>query len=135
MNQSDKWHEAMEARSAGKAPQLLCSWRAPYAREIAAKVQHVRRITREPKTGRTLSYERVEPRVPQVGDEFDSSSITEYGSVDVVLGTGRATCRHCGQKIKKGEEALKFHHDFTGSGSWTAQSVQIHRTPCEYPTK
>jgi hypothetical protein len=55
---------------------------------------------------------------------------TEYGVVEVVIGTGRATCRVCGCKIIKGERAVKFEWDFTGNGSWTLTTCQIHETEC-----
>lgn len=49
---------------------------------------------------------------------------------EIVTGTGRATCRCCGEKIKKGEPAIKFYYDFAGCGSWTAVEVQIHVKDC-----
>jgi hypothetical protein len=51
-----------------------------------------------------------------------------YSSVDKKIATGRATCRCCGQKIAKGEVALYFAYDFTGSGSYTAVWCWMHQT-------
>lgn len=54
----------------------------------------------------------------------------EYGEVEVLPGTGRARCRVCGKKISKAETAIKFEWDFTGCGSWTLTTCQIHKKPC-----
>lgn len=48
----------------------------------------------------------------------------------IVVATGRTTCRICGKKIKKGVRALQFCYDFNGSGSWTAQDIQVHLDEC-----
>lgn len=40
--------------------------------------------------------------------------------------TGRAVCRLCGEKIKKGERCWSFGFDFSGYGSYTTQKVYIH---------
>lgn len=56
-----------------------------------------------------------------------STNALQYGAPEVILGTGRATCRCCGQRIAAGTESLRFAWDFHGSGSWTAQEIQIHR--------
>jgi hypothetical protein len=47
-------------------------------------------------------------------------------------GTGRAICRCCGQKIKKGEPAYKFLWDFSDlqCGSNTLTLSQIHKYDC-----
>ena len=69
-------------------------------------------------------------------DTFDTDCyaikqhVTEYGNIEVIHATGRATCRSCGEKIKKGEKAIRFCYDFTGCGSWTAQLVQVHLYTC-----
>jgi hypothetical protein len=49
-----------------------------------------------------------------------------YGEIEKVTATGRATCRCCGQKIVKGDEALQFMMDLVGSGSWTATTAYLH---------
>ena len=48
----------------------------------------------------------------------------------VIVSSGRSTCRVCGQKIKKGEPALSYVHDFHGDGSWTAVDVYVHLNDC-----
>lgn len=48
----------------------------------------------------------------------------------IVKSSGRATRRLCGKKIKMGENALSYCHDFTGNGSWTAVDVYIHWDEC-----
>lgn len=55
----------------------------------------------------------------------------EYGELEQATATGRARCRSCGQKIAKGAPELRFFWDFTGSGSWTAVEVHIHRENCQ----
>jgi len=55
---------------------------------------------------------------------------TEFGIVEIIPATGRATCRVCGKKIAKGSKAVKFMWDFTGSGSWTLIECQIHLEEC-----
>ena len=52
------------------------------------------------------------------------------GDVEIVDGTGRARCRQCGERIRKGERAIKGYYDFNGCGSWTAVTVQIHLHDC-----
>lgn len=52
------------------------------------------------------------------------------GDLEIIEGTGRATCRECGRKIKRGDKAIKGFFDFTGNGSWTAVAVQIHFNDC-----
>jgi len=57
------------------------------------------------------------------------------GEVALVVGSGRATCRHCGRKIVKGEPALATVYDFYGGGlagdPWTGVEIQIHaKCPC-----
>lgn len=49
----------------------------------------------------------------------------------IVEGTGRATCRCCGEKIKKGEKAIFFYWDFAQCGSWTAVGCQVHLDDCQ----
>lgn len=51
------------------------------------------------------------------------------GGLELVVATGRATCRQCGQKITKGEPAIKGPWDAEGN-SWTARDVQIHFNEC-----
>ena len=55
---------------------------------------------------------------------------TQFGIVEIIPATGRATCRVCGKKISKGSKAVKFMWDFTGSGSWTLIECQIHLEDC-----
>lgn len=54
---------------------------------------------------------------------------SEYGTPEIITATGRARCRSCGEKITKGQQALKFFYDFSACGSWTAIEVQIHLRP------
>ncbi len=69
----------------------------------------------------------------QVGEHlYRSTNTLQYGAPEVIQGTGRATCRCCGQRIAAGAESLRFAWDFNGSGSWTAQEIQIHRV-CPTP--
>lgn len=70
-----------------------------------------------------------------VMDFWPPTDVTEFGTVEIIKATGRATCRCCGQRIAKGVEALRFPYDFTGSGSWTAQDIQIHAEHCTRPTE
>jgi hypothetical protein len=53
-----------------------------------------------------------------------------YGSLDREVATGRAHCRACGEKIEKGDFALKFGYDFYGSGSHTCIVIFLHDSPC-----
>ena len=55
------------------------------------------------------------------------SPLIEFGDLEFVTSSGRAICKACGQKITKGQPAAKFMWDFTGSGRWTAQEIQIHK--------
>ena len=61
---------------------------------------------------------------------FDS-----LGDLNIVNGSGRATCRQCGEKIRKDEKAIKGVYDFDGCGSWTAVNVQIHLNTCRVVTQ
>lgn len=54
---------------------------------------------------------------------FDTNCYID--GLELVTGTGRATCRLTGEKIAKGEQAIKGLYDFTGGGSYTAAWVQI----------
>ena len=54
----------------------------------------------------------------------------EYGAPEVVTATGRAKCRRCGLKIKKGALSIKFLFDFNGCGSWTATQCHMHYGTC-----
>ncbi len=63
------------------------------------------------------------------------SQYAEYGPVDVVVGTGRARCRACGEKIAKGVTALAWLEDMGGSGSFTATRIQMHAEPCRHEDK
>jgi hypothetical protein len=67
--------------------------------------------------------------VPEGKASF-GSQWSEYGPVEVVVGTGRARCRACGQKIAKGVTALAWAEDMGGSGSFTATRIQMHAEPC-----
>jgi len=67
----------------------------------------------------------------QIREDFAASgrsSLIQYGDdrPQQIVGTGRAVCRHCGEKIAKGSPALQFAWDFNACGSWTATTVQIH---------
>lgn len=52
----------------------------------------------------------------------------ELPYIEAAIGTGRASCRQCGNKIKKGEKAIKFPYSFTDGSynAWTAVTCQIH---------
>jgi hypothetical protein len=60
-------------------------------------------------------------------------SVADFGVTEVIEATGRAVCRCCGEKIVKGEVAIRFPFDFTGSGAWTGVEVQIHGEQCWAP--
>ena len=56
------------------------------------------------------------------------------GEVALVIGTGRARCRQCGQLIARGVEALATVYDFGGGGlagdPWTGVEIKIHKRDC-----
>jgi hypothetical protein len=53
------------------------------------------------------------------------------GALELVTGTGRATCRQCGEKIAKGEQAIKGCYDVSqGANPWLMSDVQIHLRDC-----
>lgn len=55
----------------------------------------------------------------------------EYGGPPRrALATGRARCRRCGSKIERGAEAIRWVHDYQGSGSWTAIDSYVHAFDC-----
>lgn len=62
------------------------------------------------------------------------STLEGIGQPEVITGTGRATCRICGKKIKKGEIAIRFAYDGEGN-AWTAIEMQIHahQKDCSVP--
>jgi len=70
-------------------------------------------------------------RLPRGNEIAALGYLTDMGTLEVVEATGRAVCRCCGEKIAKGELAIQYFYDFTGSGSWTAVKVQIHAGACE----
>lgn len=72
----------------------------------------------------------IKKALPEGKTQFTSSR-AEYGPVDVIVATGRANCKCCGRKIKKGETALAWAEDMGGSGSFTATRIQIHAQPCK----
>ena len=49
--------------------------------------------------------------------------------VELHYGTGRATCRICGQKITKGALDVRFAHSFTDGSynPWTAVECHAHK--------
>lgn len=51
------------------------------------------------------------------------------GTWEEKLATGRATCRVCGEKIKKGVKEVEFCYDEEGN-PWTAKYYHIHAEPC-----
>lgn len=57
------------------------------------------------------------------------SNATPYGS-EMTIGTGRATCRACGEKIERDVSCIKFAWDYQGSGSWTAIVSFLHAHDC-----
>lgn len=70
-------------------------------------------------------------KAANIREKFANNGSPEYGVIEEKIGTGRATCRECGNKIAKGEKSLQFCYDFTGCGSWTVVEVQIHLKPCK----
>ena len=68
---------------------------------------------------------------PSKASEYELTFTEGIGpKPEIVVSTGRATCRFCGKKIAKGARALKFFHDFNGCGSWTAVEIQVHLDGC-----
>lgn len=65
-------------------------------------------------------------------DEFQllrPSDATESPYVEKRVGTGRARCRICGEKIAKGDVATKFGATLSGEGqynAWNQVTVQVH---------
>ena len=51
--------------------------------------------------------------------------------VAVVHASGRARCRCCGEKIKRGAEAIQFRYDFGGCGSFTGILAYVHKESCK----
>lgn len=74
------------------------------------------------------SYQITRMRRAIAERDFNSSAFP-YGA-DAAIGSGRATCRACGQKIAKGDPCVRFAWDYQGSGSWTAIVSCIHATDC-----
>lgn len=75
-------------------------------------------------------YELLEPwQYGKIREQGTKASI-EFGYVEEVVATGRAECRVCAERIEKGEPAYRFYWDFNGCGSWTSQSIQIHKRDC-----
>jgi hypothetical protein len=62
-------------------------------------------------------------------NHFEAMGDTLNGG-EIITATGRATCRSCGQRLAKGEKAIRFYED-QGGGSWTALCMQIHFDHCE----
>ena len=62
----------------------------------------------------------------------EPAKVNILGCIQKVVATGRARCRGCGEKILKGEPALKFGFDLTelGWGSHTPTTCQIHYKEC-----
>lgn len=71
----------------------------------------------------------------QIGANTPGSLYRLYGGLWRGVATGRARCRGCGEKIRKGVPVGKFGWDFTGSGSWTAVDCYIHADGCPSPDK
>ena len=65
-----------------------------------------------------------------IREKFATKGHPDYGVIEAKIGTGRATCRECGEKIAKGKNAIQFCYDFTGCGSWTVVEIQIHVESC-----
>ena len=62
------------------------------------------------------------------GDLFWTEwSTTSEG--EVVVASGRARCRVCSEKIKKGDASLKVFMD-QGGGTWSAVHWHLHQEPC-----
>lgn len=75
-------------------------------------------------------FEESAPPDLYLGYRGESPTREGYAYTTVTAGTGRAVCRSCGQRIAKGDLALKSVWDFHGSGSYTTVDVQIHAAPC-----
>lgn len=93
-----------------KYTQSQCNdWRANVAAENARRI------------GRTG-----QPKIAD-GAEFSCAAPSPYGqgATKTKIATGRATCRCCQQKIKKGQWALSGYDNNDGS-TYAAVSVQIH---------
>lgn len=65
----------------------------------------------------------------------DIGKIPGCGAVAAMDGSGRATCRVCGKKIRKGSPALVTVYDFGGGclagDPWTGVEIWIHAEPCQ----
>ena len=59
-----------------------------------------------------------------------SFSVDGLGDTDLVVSSGRSSCRQCGEKISKGELAIQGMYDFAQGGAFTASRVQIHLQYC-----
>ena len=65
----------------------------------------------------------------KIFEKCDMSQISESPAHTLALGTGRAKCRLCGNKIGKGDIELRFFASFTDGGSynaWTASECHVH---------
>lgn len=68
---------------------------------------------------------------PREAQDYRYGYANEQGNrFELGIATGRAICRHCGERIRKGERALFGFHDFTGCGSWTAVACWLHLHNC-----
>jgi hypothetical protein len=64
---------------------------------------------------------------PHVVDQLRKGGCNDQGNpFEPGVGTGRGTCRACGEKIAKGVDCLKGSYDFAGGGSWTSTTCSIH---------
>lgn len=57
----------------------------------------------------------------------------ELPYIETDVATGRATCRECGKKIKKGDRVVRFPYSFTDGSynSFTAYDCYIHLDDCK----
>jgi hypothetical protein len=73
--------------------------------------------------------ERMREEYAEHGRIFNLDGIGE--DPHIVKASGRATCRCCGTKIEKGDDAIVFFYDFHGCGAWTAVECYIHLDECK----
>ena len=59
-----------------------------------------------------------------------SFSVDGLGDTDLVVSSGRSSCRQCGEKISKGESAIGGMYDFAQGGAFTTTEVHIHLRDC-----
>lgn len=53
-----------------------------------------------------------------------------YHSVESHVGTGKATCRGCGELIMQGERAIRFQYSSDADRPWMRHTLVIHEDDC-----